>query len=187
MKSKTSYAITKLTEAELRAVQLFIRDELRKAECDSQPSEHTNFNSLHDITRAASCKSSLIGETELRQDKDCSGLTATFSAFHSDAVPDTQNDETAYLPFRLVEDYYKRKHLTAGTPGHVALAASNQSQNTTARACFAIMGLEVGVFQIAMTYLNELRIRSVNMHSPLTRAGRVVTGECVVAHYCVCG
>jgi hypothetical protein len=187
MKSKTSYAITKLTEAELRAVQLYIRDELRKTECESQPSEHTDFNTLHDITLADSCKPSLIGETELRQDKDSSDLTATSSPFHSDAVPDTQNNETAYLPFRLVEDYYKRKHLTTGTPGQVGLAASNQSQNTTARACFAIMGLEAGVFQLAMTYLNELRTRSVSMHSPLARTGRVVTGEYAVAHYCVCG
>jgi hypothetical protein len=187
MKSNTSYAITKLTEAELRAVQLYIRDELRKTECESQPSEHTDFNTLHDITLADSCKPSLIGETELRQDKGSSDLAATSSAFHSDAVPDTQNNETAYLPFRLFEDYYKRKHLTTDTPGHVALAAPNQSQNTTARACFAIMGLEAGVFQLAMTYLNELRTRSVRTYFPLTRTGRVVTSEGPVAHYCVCG
>jgi hypothetical protein len=186
MKSTTSYAITKLTEAELRAVQLYIREELRKAECESQPSEHTDFNTLHDITRATSCNSSLIGETELRQDKDCSGLTATFPAFPGDAGPDMQNDETAYLPFRLIEAY-NRRHLTAGTPGHATLAAANQPQNTTARACFAIMGLEAGTFQTAMTYLDELRTRSVSMHSPLTRTGQVVTGECAVAHYCVCG
>ncbi len=174
MKSTTSYAVTNLTEAELRTVQLYLREHLRKTEHESHPAEHSEPDT-HSETRTAVDEPLLSDEADLSQDKDCSGLNAALSACRNETletVPDNQNDETEYLPFGLVEAY-KRKHLAAGMPEHFVLPTSDQSQTKPARACFAVVGLEESVCQAVMTYLNALRKHSVNVHSSLPRTFRV--------------